>query len=161
MRCRPTHSDRTLLEQEHDGIQLYRHLIHPRIPNMAFAGFNHGFMHVPAVEVGMLWLSAMLAGELELPDEEAMEASIATVLQWKRDHIHFEPSRSCAVNTRFQQYLDVLLKDLGLSPYRKMPNLLAELFSQYGPDDYAGIYEEYRARREKGAGPTRVLALDT
>ena len=152
---------RTLLEQEHDGIQLYRHLIHPRIPNMAFAGFNHGFMHVPAVEVGMLWLSSMLAGELELPETEAMEASIATVLQWKRDHIHFEPSRSCAVNTRFQQYLDVLLKDLGLSPYRKMPNLLAELFSQYGPDDYADIYEEYRARREKAAEPTRVLALDT
>ncbi|MFT7459154.1 MAG: dimethylaniline monooxygenase (N-oxide forming), partial [Planctomycetota bacterium] len=35
---------RQILEAEIDGIQLYRHLLHPRIPNLAFAGFNHGFM---------------------------------------------------------------------------------------------------------------------
>ena len=152
---------RQLLESEPDGVQLYRHILHPRIPRMAFAGFNHGFMHVPAVEVGMLWLSAFLEGELVLPSTEAMEQSMVTVQQWKRDHINFEPSRSCAVNTRFQQYLDVLLQDLGLSPYRKMPNLLAELFSQYGPDDYTGVYEEYRESMARRAQPTHVLALDT
>ncbi len=152
---------RSVLESETDGVQLYRHLIHPGIPRMAFAGFNHGFMHVPAVEVGMLWLSALLDGALTLPSAEEMEQSMAKVQQWKRDHVNFEPSRSCAVNTRFQQYLDVLLQDLGLNPYRKMPNVLAELFSQYGPDDYVGIYEEYRARRTQGGLPMRALALDT
>ena len=86
---------------------------------------------------------------------------MATVQQWKRDHISFEPSRSCAVNTRFQQYLDVLLQDLRLSPYRKMPNALAELFSQYGPDDYTGIYEDYWASLAQQAQPIHVLALDT
>ena len=65
------------------------------------------------------------------------------------------------MNTRFQQYLDVLLQDLGLNPYRKMPNILAELFSQYGPDDYADIYEEYQARRKQGNQPLHPLALDT
>jgi len=152
---------RRLLESEPDGVQLYRHMLHPRIPRMAFAGFNHGFMHVPAVEVGMLWLSAVLAGDLALPSAEEMEQSMANVLQWKRDHVNFEPSRSCAVNTRFQQYLDVLLQELGLNPYRKMPNVFAELFSQYGPDDYVGIYEEYRAARTRGGEPMRTLALDT
>jgi dimethylaniline monooxygenase (N-oxide forming) len=43
---------REILEAENDGPQLYRHLIHPRIPRLAFAGFNHGYMHVPTVEIG-------------------------------------------------------------------------------------------------------------
>lgn len=152
---------RQLLERENDGVQLYRHLIHPRIPNMAFAGFNHGFMHVPAVEVGMLWLSAWLNGDLQLPSADEMEKSIDTVMQWKREHINFEPSRSCAVNTRFQQYIDILLQDLGLSPYRKLPNIFAELFSQYGATDYAGIFEEYQQLRGSLRLPRKVMAIDT
>ena len=152
---------RSLLENEPDGAQLYRHLLHPDIPRLAFAGFNHGFMHVPAVEIGMLWLSAVLNDELTLPAAEKMRQSMESVRQWKRDHVNFEPSRSCAVNTRFQQYLDVLLQDLGLNPYRKMPNILAELFSQYGPDDYVGIYEEYQTRQKQRSQPLHALALDT
>ena len=152
---------RNLLESEADGVQLYRHLLHPDIPRLAFAGFNHGFMHVPAVEIGMLWLSAVLNDELTLPGAEEMRQSMESVRQWKRDHVNFEPSRSCAVNTRFQQYLDVLLQDLGLNPYRKMPNILAELFSQYGPDDYVCIYEEYQTRRKQRNQPLQALALDT
>jgi dimethylaniline monooxygenase (N-oxide forming) len=152
---------RSLLESEPDGAQLYRHLLHPDIPRLAFAGFNHGFMHVPAVEIGMLWLSAVLNDDLTLPNAAEMRQSMESVRQWKRDHVNFEPSRSCAVNTRFQQYLDVLLKDLGLNPYRKMPNILAELFSQYGPDDYLDIFEEYRARRTQRSEPLHTLALDT
>ena len=142
---------RQLLESEPDGVQLYRHLLHPDIPRLAFAGFNHGFMHVPAVEVGMLWLSAVLSGELTLPDADEMHQSMARVLQWKRDHVNFEPSRSCADPG------DVLLQDLD----RKMPNVLAELFSQYGPDDYADIYEEYQSRQKQANHPLHALALDT
>jgi hypothetical protein len=152
---------RALLESEFDGVQLYRHLLHPEVPRIAFAGFNHGFMHVPAVEIGMLWLSAVLSGDLTLPESNEMQQSMEKVQQWKRDYVNFEPSRSCAVNTRFQQYLDVLLKDLGLNPYRKMPNILAELFSQYGPEDYVDIFEEYRAGRAQRPETLRTLALDT
>ena len=151
---------RELLESEPDGAQLYRHLIHPRIPRLAFAGYNHGFMHLPAVEVGMLWLSAVLRGELELPSVEAMEASIERVRAWKREHVNFEPSRSCAINTRFHQYLDILLLELGISPYRKR-NLLAEIFDCYEAGDYAGLGEDYRRARAAHPEPRKVLDLDT
>jgi pyridine nucleotide-disulfide oxidoreductase len=152
---------RFMLEAENDGVQLYRHLIHPDIPNVAFAGFNHGFMHVPAAEVGMLWLSAYLAGELQLPSKEHMRQSIRHVLEWKRANINYEPSRSCAVNNRFQQYIDIMLKELGLSPYRKMPNVFAEIFSQYGAEDYRDLLAEYKIIREKSSAPRQVLMLDT
>ncbi len=139
-----------LLESEPDGVQLYRHLLHPRIPRLGFAGFNHGFLHVPSVEVGALWLSALWKGQLELPPVESMEASMAYLQSWKREHIHFEPSRSCGVNTRFQQYLDVLLQDLEISPYRKLPNVLAEVFARYRAADYAGVFKAYQCRPHTG-----------
>src|SRR5690606_29239857 len=147
---------RLLLECEPDGVQLYRHLIHPRIPNLGFAGFNHGFLHIPSAEVGTLWLSAVFNQEMELPSVEEMEQTIAYVRQWKRDHIHFEPSRSSAVNTRYQQYLAILLQDLGLSANRKLPNPFAELFARYSALDFAGLVAEYE-RSLQGASADKKL----
>ncbi len=141
---------RALLEAENDGVQLYRHVIHPLIPELAFAGFNHGFMHVPAAEVGALWVAALWQDKMQLPPPAVMAKSVAHVLAWKRQHIHFEASRSCAVSTRFQQYIDIMLADLGLSPYRKLPNVLAEIFSAYGASDYRGVVDEFLAQPVSG-----------
>ena len=162
--CSPTfpfleEAQRALLEAEDDGAQLYRHVLHPRIPRLGFAGFNHGFMHVPAAEIGALWLAALWRGELELPPMEQMERDIEHVRSWKRAHIQFEPSRGCAVNTRYQQYLDIMLADLGISPYRKLPNVLAEVFAPYRPADYAGVVDEFLATRP--ATPRVPVALPT
>jgi len=152
---------RELLESEPDGAQLYRHLLHPRIPHLGFAGFNHGFMHIPAVEIGTLWLCAYLRGEIKLPPIEEMERSVEHVRAWKRANIQFEPSRSLAINTRFQQYIDILLKDLGVSPYRKLPNVFAEIFGRYGSSDYANVVEEYNNKNGRGSKQLIPLAVDT
>ena len=152
---------RALLESEDDGVQLYRHVLHPDIPHFACAGYNHGFMHVPAAEIGMVWLCAHLDGDITLPDRDEMLRCIETTREWKRKHINYEPSRSCAVNTRFQQYLDIMLQELGVSPYRKMPNLLAEIFEQYGAEDYRGVFDEYLSRAKKRKMPLATLPLDT
>lgn len=144
---------RALLEAEPDGPQLYRHVVHPHIPNIGFAGFNHGFMHVPATELGAQWLACLLRGELELPAPEAMERCIEHVRRWKREHIAFEPSRSMAINTRYQQYLDVMCVDLGVSPYRKLPNVVAEIFARYGASDYAGVTEEVLRGKKRPLKP--------
>ena len=151
---------REILERENDGLQLYRHVIHPEIPNCAFAGYNHGFMHVPAAEIGMVWLCAVIDNNLTLPSKEIMLESIDTVLNWKRQNINYEPSRSCAVNTRFQQYIDSMLNELGFSPYRKLPNLLAEFFRPYGSKDYAAVIDEYLQQKASHPAPREVLAAD-
>lgn len=149
---------RALLEGEPDGVQLYRHILHPQIPRFAFAGYNHGFMHVPAAELAAVWLCAVLRGDLKLPEAAAQERSILAMREWKREHIHFEPSRSCAVSTRFQQHIDTLLKDLGVSPYRKMPNIFAEALQRYGASDYAGIVQD--VIDHPAPKPRAVQALD-
>jgi len=152
---------RQLLESESDGAQLYRHLIHPRIPRLGFAGFNHGFMHIPAVEIGTLWLCAHLRGEIKLPSVEEMERSIEHIRAWKRANIQFEPSRSIAVSTRFQQYIDILLKDLGVSPYRKLPNVFAEIFGRYGASDYRDVVDEYNSQSTRESQQRTPLQVDT
>ncbi len=152
---------RALMEDVPGGRQLYRHLIHPDIPRLGFAGFNHGFLHIALVEMGTLWQVAALRGELQLPSPEQMHASMARVTEWKARHQSFEATGNYAVNTRFQQYLDVLLKELGVSPYRKLPNPFAELFTRYGPDDYRGVVEQYLRRASRRARPLASLALDT
>lgn len=88
-----------------------------------------------------------------------MLATIDRVRTWKRAHVHFEPSRGCAITTRFQQYLDLMLMELGFSPYRKR-NPIAELFAQYGARDYAGLVEAQQRRREAGPLRLRSLPLD-
>jgi dimethylaniline monooxygenase (N-oxide forming) len=151
---------RKLFEDQSDGAQLYRHLLHPRVPRLAFAGFNQSFLHFICVEVGMVWLGATLRGDITLPSPEEMERSIERVRQWKQENILFAPSRSYDVSTRFHQYLDVMLADLGVSPYRKK-NPLTELLGAYQSDDYRGVFEEWERGRARRPAPGRPVALDT
>jgi len=64
------------------------------------------------------------------------------------------------VSTRYQQYNDILLKDLRLRPYRKGFNLVAEIFAPYGARDYREVLAEYqrKASQHHGLAP---LPLDT
>jgi len=152
---------RHILEAQQDGIQLYRHLIHPRIPNLGFVGFNHGFLHIPGVEIGTIWLCALLEGEMKLPSVEKMEQDIEEIRQWKNANISFEPTQGAGVNVRFQKYIDILLRDLEVSPYRKMPNILAEIFQRYNCSDYKNVLEEYNHNKKSRTKPLYPLAVRT
>jgi dimethylaniline monooxygenase (N-oxide forming) len=152
---------RKILETNRNGTQLYRHLIHPQIPRLAFCGFNHGFMHVPAAEAGTQWICALLKGELELPSKEEMLRCMKETESWKHQYINPDPARAYATSTRYHQYLDVILKDIGVSPYRKMPNIFAEVFGRYGADDYRGISEEYLEKMKKRKKKLKPLRLST
>ena len=90
-----------------------------------------------------------------------MEQSIEHIRTWKRENIRFEHARSCAISTRFQQYLDIMLNELEVSPYRKMPNFLAEVFGRYEASDYQGVFAEYERQKAKRTTPLRPLPLDT
>jgi dimethylaniline monooxygenase (N-oxide forming) len=140
-----------------DGVQLYRHVLYPGVERLAFAGFNHNAFHIPGVELAMTWLGAVLADDMVLPSVDEMRASTARVRAWKRRHTVFEPTRAYWVANRFHQYFDALLLDLGVKPNRKH-TLRAEIFESYNPEDYAGVFDEYRAKR---GAPRRALPFDT
>jgi hypothetical protein len=99
--------------------------------------------------MGALWQVAAYRGDLELPSEEEMLASARRVAEWKREHSSYEPTYNMAVSTRYQQHLDVLCQDLGVSQWRMLPNLPAEIFARYDPTAYSGVVDSYLARSAK------------
>jgi dimethylaniline monooxygenase (N-oxide forming) len=152
---------RKMLETKKTGTQLYRHLIHPEISNLAFCGFNHGFLHVPTIEAGTQWICAMIKGELELPVKDEMLHCMQETENWKLKNINHDPAMAYATSTRYHQYLDVILKDIGISPYRKLPNFFAEIFSPYTANDYKGITEAYLKKAVKRKTKLRPLKVNT
>jgi len=148
---------RAAMAENPDGTQLYRHVLHPRLKRLGFAGFNHNPFHIPGVEMGTLWMAAVMAGDIVLPTPDEMEASTHRVRDWKRQHTIFEPTRAYWVSNRFHNYLDTLLMELGVRPWRKR-NPIDEIFAAYDPTDYAGVVEEYERARGK---PRHTLPLDT
>jgi len=152
------HKYRQFLETDSFGPQLYRHLIHPDIPNMAFAGFNHGFLHCPHVYLGAIWISCVLRGEMKPPPDSEQRSCIARIKTWKAEHIEAEPTTNCSVATRIFHYNDTLMRDLGLKPHRKM-NPIAEIFARYGAKDYAGVLHQIQQKRENPGETFQAVSL--
>lgn len=140
-----------------EGTQLYRHLIHPRLPRVGFAGYNHNPLHIASSEIGALWFDAVWSGALTLPSVEEMEQSCIRVRDWKRVHTQFEPTRAYWITAHFHNYLDVVLSELGLRSFRKS-NPFAENMSHYTSADYRTLIEEYEQQR---GTPRASLPFDT
>ncbi len=140
-----------------DGVQLYRHLVHPGLRRLGFVGFAHNPLHIASVEIGTIWLDAVARGDLVLPPAAAMAASAARVAAWKRAHTIAEPARAYSVGAHLHNYLDVLLMELGLRHRRKRTGL-GEWFGSYGAADFATLVAEYEARR---GTPRAALDFDT
>ena len=73
------------LPLEKDGLYLYRNVLPPRLPDIAFVGaevstFNNILTHA----MQALWLQKVLSGELALPPPGSMEAAIEKEQAWKR-----------------------------------------------------------------------------
>lgn len=138
---------RSVLEKDERGFQLYRHLVHPELPNLAFPA--HGALHTCHAYLASIWISCLLRGEMSLPYADAQLATIQHIAEWKKQHQNYEPNSYDSVNTRVTHYNDTLMMDLGLNPKRKS-NPIAERFARYGPGDYAGVLQEIQAKRETG-----------
>ncbi len=148
-----------LMTKDADGAQLYRHVVHPGIPRLAFAGFNHCYMHMAGVEIATLWYGAVIAGHLELPSEDEMLACTARITAWKQTNSLFEPTRAYGVGGRFHNYLDILLAEMGLKAKRK-PGALRDHFLPYLAKDYAGVFDEYEKLVAEADAARKSLPFD-
>jgi len=128
------------------GIQLYRHVVHPLIPNIGFIGYNHSFLHIAGIELACIWLLAVIRGDIKLPSEEAQLKDIERVWKWKIENMA-PHSTTCVVNTRFHHHFEELLNDLGVSTQRK-PFFL-DYWRPYFPEDYKDVvYEVFEKKRK-------------
>ncbi len=129
------------LAPDEDGFYLYRHMLHPDLPNLVFIGRASTFLSVLTYSLQARWLAELIAGRHALPSRESMLAEIAQLKVWKRSWMPFSTSRGARLLLHMLHYHDELLQDFGANPLRKRGILapLKELFVPYQPSDYRSI----------------------
>jgi hypothetical protein len=129
------------LGTDEDGFYLYRHILHPDLPNLAFMGRASTFLSIVTYCVQARWLAELVAGRFALPGRDAMLAEIAETKAWKRSWMPFSAARGARLLLHMLHYHDELLRDFGANPLRKRGVLapLKELLFPYQSSDYRTI----------------------
>lgn len=114
-------------------------------PSLAFAGMITTISTSLCASLQALWITAYLSSSLTRVPSSPESALESAVLQSRFGRWRY----SCGYGGRFPDfvfdavpYLDMLCKDLGLQ-YMRKGNLWKEIFEAYGPEDYAGVVEEW------------------
>jgi cation diffusion facilitator CzcD-associated flavoprotein CzcO len=141
--------------REKEPIRLYRFIVPPNLVqkrNIAFAGQLSSLSNPACTAVQALWISAFFDGKIsriaETDEEVASEVYLHT--QWGKWRY------PCGYGASYPDlpfdcvpYHDLLLNDLRMRSQRKN-GLLANMFEAYGPSDYDGLLEEWKALCENG-----------
>ena len=121
---------------------LYRALVNPDIPSMAFNGYNGVGACQIAAEVGAAWLVGWLKGRVEVPDRAAVLAIIRQELEVRRRLLSTGALSGSYVTPFPFGYFDQLLRDLGLPPADQHRRFFDWLFTPLQPTDYRGLLEK-------------------
>jgi dimethylaniline monooxygenase (N-oxide forming) len=127
---------------EDDGYYLYRQILHPDVPNLAFIGSNAAtYINILTHNLQARWLTELMRGTHRVPGRDAMMAEIEAMKEWKREIVPPSTARAATLHLHMQHYHDDLLRDMGLSHRRKRGALgfIKELFAPYQPSDYADV----------------------
>lgn len=127
---------------EEDGYYLYRQIVHPDVPNLAFIGSNAAtYINILTHNLQARWLTELLRGTHQLPERSVLCAEIEAMKKWKRCIVPPSTARAATLHLHMQHYHDDLLRDMGISPRRKRGVLkcFKELLSPYQPSDYADV----------------------
>lgn len=123
-----------------DVLPLYRHCVHPRIPQMAVVGYAESGASVYPYEMMAKWVAHLLDGAVRLPAVADMERDVAEWERWGRWARRSAGGfflKSC-VHAVTTWYHDQLCRDMGHRARRKA-GFVDEWLQPYGPADYAGI----------------------
>ncbi len=118
-------------------LRLYRNVLPPEEPQLAFVGFNSAIASPLAAEVAAHWLAAHWGGRMALPSRARMHEHIAAELAWRLEHWPemTRALRNACVGLQ-HRYMDDLLREMGLKP--KVPGLRAAIRA-LNPADYAAL----------------------
>jgi dimethylaniline monooxygenase (N-oxide forming) len=132
---------RARLEIESDGLYLYRHILHPDVPRLAFIGNASTISSVLTYSLQARWLGDLLAGKIVLPTHTAMHREITALRDWKRRWMPPSNQRGARLILHMLHYHDELVRDIGANPLRKLGFFapLKELIAPYQPRDYRSL----------------------
>lgn len=120
-----------------DGMHLYRHMVHPALPGMAFVGGVQGLNSATLFAIQATWVARYLSGALVLPADEEQLEEIEALRLWNQDIVTRRPNRSQILNLHQLPYIDELMTDMELEKRRKI-YLLNQLVP-YRSVDYESV----------------------
>ncbi len=103
---------RQMLINEEGNFQLYRHLIHPEIPQMGFVGYSDSFYNQLTSEIGALWLVEYVNDKFSLPSTAQMYQEIFAELDWIKTHFNAVVSSANCINSFSLRHIEQLIKDI-------------------------------------------------
>lgn len=134
-----------------DGLYLYRQMLHPAAPGLAFVGYASTVSNTLAYAMQARWLAALISRAHDLPSVAEQMQEIARLRRWKRRWMPTGHARAARLLVHMQHYLDELMRDIGADPLRKRGFWapLAEVFAPYQPRDYRDVAANDWERREQ------------
>lgn len=141
---------RRTVQDENGVFHLYRNMVHPDVPRLAFVGYNSSLYSQLTSEVGSHWVARWFAGELRLPPREQVLTTVQARWQWLRENRPLGTMNGTCVVPFNLHHIDDLLRDLGARTVRRPFNRVAEWMMPLDPAWYAGLKAELdrsRARR--------------
>jgi dimethylaniline monooxygenase (N-oxide forming) len=146
---------RDALGEGEDGFYLYRHILPPALPNLAFIGRATTFVSVLTFCLQARWLAELINGRISLPSTSDMVREIDEMKVWKRSWMPFSSARGARLFLHAHHYHDELMVDMGADPLRKRGPFapVKELFAPYEPRDYSAIVAGSWERPDQGAEP--------
>jgi cation diffusion facilitator CzcD-associated flavoprotein CzcO len=148
----PVPSGDTAADKTTQPFTLYRFMAPPSTmlsdPSIAFAGMITTISTPLCATLQALWVTAYLSSTMSRTACSTVEAEKQAILHARSGRWRYP----CGYGGRFPDfvfdavpYLDMLLRDLGLEHKRK-GSWWKEIFEAYGPEDYAGVVEEWREK---------------
>jgi len=138
---------RALVFQDH-FFMLYRHILAPDERHLGFVGYASSIGNMLTSEISAHWLSSVFLGRMDLPPPGEMYAQIERVRRWTEEML--PGSGGFLIGPYIVDYLDELMRDMGLSTHR-VSNPLEEYFGRFHAERFCGIGEEI-ARRTVNRG---------
>jgi dimethylaniline monooxygenase (N-oxide forming) len=132
------------LNVQKDGLYLYRHILPPAVPRLAFVGSECAtIFNCTNSGLQAEWLARLLSGHEAMKqtsslDEKAMNDEAYALQIFARSFMPETSSRSALILLHQLHYYDQLLTDMGEDPSRKS-NPVAEYLGSYYSCDYNNI----------------------
>ncbi|WP_017318691.1 flavin-containing monooxygenase [Mastigocladopsis repens] len=140
-------NDRRLVIDHQGNFHLYRHLIHPDIPQMGFVGYNSSLFCQLTSEIGAWWLVEYFKGNLVLPSALEMHKEIEAEFDWVKTEGHFIQFNGTCIAPFAFRHLEQLLQDMGVNNHHSSWNRIAQMMMPVDPSVYKKLRQELRAKR--------------
>jgi dimethylaniline monooxygenase (N-oxide forming) len=140
---------RNLVMDENGDFRLYRTIINPDVPNLAFIGYNSSFFCPLTSEVASWWLLEHIKGNLLLPSPSQIHREIDAEFAWIKRNLPKDLPVGTCVSSFSYHHLEDLVEDMGLDLHRQGTKQIQGIMKSINPLAYQKIRQKLKNRSSK------------